>query len=259
MTSNRHVRLDFEDGIAWVTIDRVDALNALNQEVLRDLLTVFSEVERDPSVRVLLLTGAGEKAFAAGADISEMTEMGPAEAAAFSKLGHSVCTALEAMSIPTIALVRGFALGGGTELALACDFIVAAESAVFGLPEVSLGVIPGFGGTFRLVSRVGAARAKELIFSGRRVRSDEALRMGLANVVVTKDELFEEGKRLGAQIAQNSKGAIAAAKTLIREASGGDGSGRADAEALGFGSLFGQKDQIEGMKAFSEKRKPKFK
>lgn len=259
MTPNQSVRVEADEGVAVVTIDRPEALNALNRDVLVALVKAIDEVEQNKSIRVLVLKGAGEKAFVAGADISEMKEMSSAEATTFAKLGQSVCERLETLSKPSIALVNGFALGGGTELALGCDFILASDSATFGLPEVSLGVIPGFGGTFRLTKRVGAALAKELIFSGRRVKADEALRIGLVNQVVPKETLLSEGKKLALTIAQNSATAIAAAKALIRDAYGADFAARADAEALSFGGLFAQADQVEGMKAFSEKRKPKFK
>lgn len=256
--TNKWIRTETNDGIAIITIDRPAALNALNREVLQELSFALEQVEKDESVRVLMLKGGGEKAFIAGADIAEMQDMKPDHAAVFSKLGHAACHRLESMSIPTIALVHGFALGGGTEFALACDFIIASESAVFGLPEVSLGVIPGFGGTFRLASRVGPAMAKELVFSGRRVMAAEALEIRLANRVVAKEALLEEGQKLAKSIAQNSKAAISVAKALIRDVFERESAARADLEALSFGSLFAQYDQREGMKAFAEKRKPKF-
>src|SRR6266545_2523915 len=170
-----------EGAVAVVTLNRPKALNALNSKTVTELLELSTELEMDPGVRVVILTGGGDKAFVAGADISEMAEMRPREARHFGELGGALMTAIETSDRPWIAAVNGFALGGGCELALACDFIYASKNARFGQPEVNLGVIPGFGGTQRLMRRLGIAKAKELVFSGDLVGADEALRIGLAD------------------------------------------------------------------------------
>ncbi len=252
-----------EPGICLIKISRPQALNALNTEVLHELKAVLSEKTRDSSVRVIVLTGDGEKAFVAGADIAEMRDKNSAEAVRFAQLGHEVTKLLELAPMPTIAAVHGYALGGGTELAISCDFIVASEKAVFGQPEVGLGIIPGFGGTVRLAKFVGFPRAKELIFSGERINAAQAKEMGLVNhVFEAKDaetflaQALELAKKIGSQ----SKPAIARAKLLMNEFSESIGLNfKLDAEALSFGQLFGSADQREGMGAFTEKRKPQFK
>lgn len=259
MKLNNLKRIDHESGVLILEISRPSALNALNTEVLQELFGCLREAAEDPAVRVVMLTGDGEKAFVAGADITEMAAKGQREAVEFSKLGNEVTKALELMPKPTIAAVNGYALGGGCELALACDFIVAVESAVFGLPEVSLGLIPGFGGTIRLMKRVGVSRAKELIFSARRMKSDEALQIGLVSQVFSKDEFRARALEVAVQIGRNSVSAVSAAKRLLNEFSESTGlSFKMDAETRAFGGLFGTLDQREGLSAFIEKRKPQF-
>ena len=247
-------------GVCVLKINRPQALNALNSALLRELREVLTTISRDPEVRALVLTGEGEKAFIAGADIVEMKDKSPGEAVEFSQLGHEVARLLEAMPKPTIAAVNGFALGGGTEMAIACDFIYASENAVFGQPEVGLGIIPGFGGTFRLPRFVGYPRAKELIFSGRKVKAPEAKEIGLANAVYPLVDLLPKAIEMAQMMADASATAVQKAKELINEFSGavGGGTNKVDAEAHAFGMLMGSHDQREGMGAFVEKRKPKF-
>jgi enoyl-CoA hydratase len=246
-------------GVCELTINRPEALNALNIGLLTALRERLTGIARDPSVRVLVIRGAGEKAFVAGADIREMQGMDRTQAARFSRQGHSVCMLLEEMPKVTIAAVHGFALGGGTELALACDFILASEKAQFGLPEVSLGVIPGFGGTIRLARVVGVARAKELVFSGDRIQAAEAKELGLIRTVYPQESFFAEVRAVATKIARQSLSAVITAKNLMNEFEETSGvHPKVDAEIYRFSALFGGADQLEGMKAFSEKRPARF-
>jgi enoyl-CoA hydratase len=246
-------------GVCELTINRPEALNALNIELLTVLRERLLEISKDPQVRVLILRGSGEKAFVAGADIRQMQGMDRAQAAQFSRLGHYVCMLLEHMPKVTIAAVHGFALGGGTELALACDFILASEKAQFGLPEVSLGVIPGFGGTIRLARAVGMPRAKELVFTGSRFQAHEAKELGLVRAVYAQDVFFAEVRALAERIARQSLSAVIAAKNLMNEFQETAGiHPKVDAEIHRFSGLFGGPDQIEGMAAFAEKRTARF-
>jgi len=248
-----------EQGIVILTISRPDALNALNVEVLKELRKALEKLAHDREVRVIVLRGDGDKAFVAGADIREMQSMNRGQATDFSRLGHSVCLMLENMPKVTIAAVHGYALGGGTELALACDFIMASEKAQFGLPEVSLGVIPGFGGTIRLARAIGTAKAKEILFSGHRFKADEAQSLGLIRQTFPHQEFFNEVLLFAKKISANSLHAIVSAKKLMNEFEETVGTHlKVDAEAHQFGSLFESHDQKEGMNAFVEKRAAKF-
>jgi enoyl-CoA hydratase len=245
-----------------VTISRPKALNALNPEVIAGLAQVLDDTAaaaRAGQVRALVLTGAGEKSFVAGADIAAMADMSEGTAREFARAGHGVGEALAGLPIPTIAAVNGFALGGGCELALACDFIYAAENAKFGQPEVKLGVIPGFGGTQRLLRRVGNALARELVYTGAIIGAEEALRIGLVNRVLPPAELISAARATAATIAQMGPLAIAEAKKVMRE---GEGRTLRDANQLeidGFAGCFETEDQKEGMSAFLEKRAAAFK
>jgi enoyl-CoA hydratase len=249
-----------DSGVVVVSINRPDALNALNQAVLLELKKTLMELSSDADARVIVLRGEGDKAFVAGADIREMQNMTRGQATDFARLGHSVCLLLEQMPKVTIAAVHGFALGGGTELSLACDFIMASEKAQFGLPEVSLGVIPGFGGTIRLSRAIGTAKAKEILFSGYRFKAEEAKSLGLIRQVYPQDQFFNEVMTQAKKIASNSLGAILSAKKLMNEFEETVGTHlKVDAEAHQFGTLFESFDQREGMNAFVEKRAAKFK
>lgn len=256
----KNLKLEMHDpGVRIIKIARPDVLNALNTETLRELRDVLRAESQSAETRVVILTGDGDKAFIAGADIAEMKDKSVQDGIEFAQLGHEVSKLLELMPKPTIAAVNGFALGGGTEMAIACDFIVASDKAVFGQPEVSLGIIPGFGATMRLAKFVGLPRAKELIFSGRRVKSDEAKEIGLANHVFPAAELMKHVLDLARQISAHSFGAVARSKQLMNEFSESVGlSHKLDAEAYAFGHMFGSADQREGMSAFVEKRKAKF-
>ena len=246
-------------GIRIVKISRPKALNALNTQTLRELKNALMAASADTAVRVVVLTGEGDKAFIAGADIVEMKDKSSGEGVDFAQLGHEVTKLLELMPKPTIAAVNGYALGGGTEMAIACDFILASEKAVFAQPEVGLGIIPGFGATLRLAKFVGLPRAKELVFSGRRIKADEAKAIGLANQVHPASEFMEKVLELAKMISLNSRSAVARSKQLMNEFSESTGlNHKLDAEAHAFGRLFGSKDQREGMGAFVEKRKPNF-
>lgn len=259
MAERSFVRLEHDGPISILTIDRQDKLNALNAQVVAEILDAATEVRTRRGVRALIVTGAGEKAFIAGADIAGMKDMRLEQARSFAQAGHSALYALEALPVPVIAAVNGFALGGGTEVALACDFIYASEKAKFGQPEVKLGVIPGFGGTQRLARRVGIAMARELVFTGAVIGADEALRIGLVNRVVPAADLLATARATATTIAQMGPLAISEAKKVMRE---GEGRSLRDANALeieGFAGCFETDDQKEGMAAFLEKRAPQFK
>jgi enoyl-CoA hydratase len=245
-----------EGATAVVTVNRPEARNALDPETVDALIAAMAELEADPTVRCVILTGGGDKAFVAGADIKAMAELDAAGARAFAERGHRLGETLEASRLPVIAAVNGWALGAGCELALACDFIYAARTARMGFPEVGLGVIPGFGGTQRLVRRVGVARARELITSGVVIDAAEAARIGLANVVTEASGLMARCRATAGEIAGKAPRAVAAAKRAIRA---GDDAPMRDAlaeERRLFSELFSTQDQKEGMRAFIEKREP---
>ncbi|NVJ03365.1 enoyl-CoA hydratase/isomerase family protein [Myxococcus sp. AM009] len=247
-----NIRLEQEGAVATLLIDRPKALNALNTKTLQELESALKSLPAD--VRVLIVTGGGEKAFVAGADIAEMAALTDAQAQEFGALGHRVMAALEALPIPTIAAVNGFALGGGSELALACDFIYASEKARLGLPEVGLGVIPGFGGTQRLTRLVGRARAKELIFTGDRIDAAKAKELGMVLEVLPADGLLAHCRAVAEKMLKNSPLAISKAKQVIEAGADQDLRAANEIERKAFGDLFGSEDQREGMKAFLEKR-----
>jgi len=252
-----------DDGpVRVVTINRPDVLNALNEQVIAELTTVVEGVAADAhgadGVRGLLLTGTG-KAFVAGADIAAMSNMQPPAALAFAGRGHALGEMLAALPVPTLAAVNGFALGGGCELALACDFIYASQKAKFGQPEVNLGVIPGFGGTQRMLRRVGMARALELCMTGEMIRADEALRIGLVNKVVAPDELLATATQTLQLIATKGPLAVAKVKEVIHRGANLPLPEAGDLEEAAFASLFATADQSEGMAAFLGKREAQFK
>jgi len=253
------IDLDYQDQIAIITVNQPGKLNALDSERLRSLLLRIQEATLNPAVRVIVLTGAGERAFVAGADIKEMASLNADEGRAFGELGHAVASALENSTQPVIAAVNGYAFGGGCELALACDIRLASRNAVFAQPEVALGILPGWGGTQRLPRIVGPGIAAELIYTGRRVEADEACRIGLVNAVHEPDELMAKALEMARQIAANSPRSVQEAKRLIALTRGSARRDGLAAEATTFGAAFGTPDQIEGMTAFVEKRKPAFK
>jgi enoyl-CoA hydratase len=238
-------------GVCVVTIDRQDALNALDVETLTELRDRLREVAADESVRTVVLTGAGEKAFVAGADIKYMSGLGPDDAKGWGALGHEAARLLETMPKPTIAAINGFALGGGCELALACDIRYASSRAKLGQPEINLGIVPGWGGTQRLARVCGIGVAKELIFSGRTVDAQEALRIGLVNALA--DPVLDKALETARELAAKSPVALALAKRLVNMSPGA-----LDAEADAFGELFASEDAREGLTAFVEKRAANF-
>ena len=252
------VEVTHDGHVSTLTINRPEKLNALSQEVLSDLSAAIETLSRKDEVWAAVITGTG-KAFVAGADIAAMKGMTEDEGRAFGALGHGVFTAIENLSCPVIAAVNGFALGGGCELALACDFIFASSKAKFGQPEVNLGIIPGFGGTQRLPRRVGSALARELIYTGKMINAEEALRSGLANAVFEPDELLAAATKTAGEIASKGPLAVAAAKRLIRDGVDLPLPEANRLEQAAFGEAFGTEDQSEGMAAFLEKRSPAFK
>lgn len=250
--------LDVRDGIGTITIERPKMLNALSSEVLVELGSLLGEVEKSNTIDVLLITGSGEKAFVAGADISEMKDKNAILGKEFSKEGNDVFSKLAHLRQPTIACINGFALGGGCELALACDIRLAAYNAKFGQPEVGLGIIPGFGGTQRLPRLVGTGIAKELIFTGKVIDVEEAHRIGLVNHVYEQAELLQEGMKLAKSIQKNAYLAVTGSKTVIDSGLDMSLENGLKFEAEMFGALFATNDQKEGMDAFVNKRKPDF-
>ena len=252
------VDVERRDGVAVVTVNRPEALNALDVAHLTDLRDRLAELAEDAETRVVVLTGAGEKAFVAGADIKYMQALGTLEARRWGDLGHECARLLETMPKPTIAAVNGYALGGGCELALACDIRLAAGTAKLGQPEIDLGIIPGWGGSIRLARTTSLGYAKELVMSGRRVDADEALARGLVNAVHEPDELMEKTLELAATLAAKSPLALAYAKEAVNVALQGEHAANLETEARLFAMLFSSEDQKEGMAAFVEKRKPDF-
>jgi len=247
-----------EDAVAVVTVSRPEALNALDRGTTAELLEVVQGLSADDAVRCVVLTGAGSKAFVAGADIAEMSRMSADEARRFAALGHSLMSAIGAAPQPWLAAVNGFALGGGCELALACDVRLASESARFGQPEVGLGITPGFGGTQRLPRAVGAGWAAYLVLSGRTITAEEALRIGLVQAVLPADQLLPEARRLAAEIAAKGPLAVRYAKAALRAATATDLETGQGVERDLFALCFASGDQKEGMAAFLEKRAPRF-
>lgn len=247
-----------EPGIYLLTINRPKSLNALNADTLDEIAAAVAEVGGDSGARALLVTGAGEKAFVAGADISQMQNFDSAQAQAFSERGNRTFRALEMLSVPVVALVNGYALGGGCELAMACDWIVASERAMFGQPEVNLGVVAGFGGTQRLTRLVGRAMAMDLLVTGRMVKADEALRIGLVNQVVAPEQILEKGLDIARSIASKGPVAVRLTKQIVQRGQDLDLANACQQEAYAFGLCCATEDQKEGMKAFLEKRPAKF-
>jgi enoyl-CoA hydratase len=250
------IRVEREDAVAVVTVDRQDALNALDVDTLTELRDRLSELAGDDGARAVILTGAGEKAFVAGADIKYMSGLNVDQAKAWGALGHEAGRLLETMPKPTIAALNGFALGGGCELALACDIRYAASNAKIGQPEVNLGIIPGWGGTQRLARVCGLGVAKELIYTGRTVDAEEALRIHLVTAV--HDPVLDKARETAALLASKGPVALRLMKELSNRALGGDHAANLEAEGETFGELFSSEDAKEGLTAFVEKREPRF-
>jgi len=248
-----------EGPVAIIKFNRPKALNAINPQVNADVHQALDEIEKDPSIRVLVLTGEGEKAFIAGADIGYMVNLSPLEARKWSEDGHALGFRFESFPIPIIACVNGFALGGGAEMAMACDFIYASETAKFGQPEINLGVIPGYGGTQRLPRLVGKARAKELCMSGVVISAQEAKEIGLVNKVFPPDKLWEETMKMARLIASKGGVSLRTVKQCIDRGFDTDLRRGCQMETDAFGLCMSSPDGKEGMTAFLEKRKPNFK
>lgn len=246
------------ENIGVLKINRPKALNAINEKVLSEIDAQIDEIDSDRDLRVLIITGSGEKAFVAGADITELADLDSEKALAFAKRGQAVMRRLEILKIPVIAAVNGFALGGGTELACACDFIFASENAKFGQPEVLLGLMPGFGGTQRLARFVGIGNARELIYTGDQINAQQALEMGLVNKVFKQDKLLDETLKVARTISQRAPLGVAACKEAINDGYDVSLDKGLQFEADLFGDLFDTDDVKEGTKAFLEKRPPKF-
>jgi enoyl-CoA hydratase len=252
------VLYEVKDGIATITINRPEVLNALNMQVLTELLDVIGVASADEEVRVVVLTGAG-RSFVAGADIAQMKDFTTRQGLAFGDLGHSVMLAFETMDKPVIAAVNGFALGGGTEISLGCDFIYASTKARFGQPEVNLGIIPGFGGTQRLARTVGMNKARELIYTGNIIDAAEAMRIGLVAEVFEPEELMDRVMERAALLKSKGPVAVSTAKRIMNKGADISLDAALEFEKQAFGALFGTEDQTEGMTAFLEKRDADFK
>ena len=259
MSSYENILFSQEAGIGYVTIHRPKALNALNAATVDELDRLLDEIARDAAIQVVIVTGSGEKSFVAGADITEMRPLGAIAGRAWGQKGQAVFTKMENLPQPVIAAVNGFALGGGCELALACDIRIASEKAKFGQPETGLGITQGFGGTQRLPRIVGKGRAKEILFTADMIDAAEAYRIGLVNKVVAPEELMTAAKAMAGRIMKRSASAVQLAKAAVnRGIEAGLENGIAY-EAEVFGLCFATEDQKEGMTAFVEKRKPEFK
>lgn len=255
MNTGESVRTDKKSGIAIIILNARDGMNVLDWEALERLSDALEGIDRDSEARAVIITG--EKNFSAGADIKKMRDMTPSEAETFSKLGHRVCNHIEGMGKPVIAAIRGYALGGGCEIALACDLRIAAENAKLGQPEINIGLIPGFGGTQRLARLVGLGKAKELILAGGLIDAKEAELIGLVNHVVKSDELMKRAEEMATVIAQKSLPVIKAAKKLINASQ--DMQKGLERETISFSKCFGMQDHLEGINAFIDKRTPRFK
>lgn len=253
-----NILVDTTNGLATITINRPKKLNALNSATIAELSNTFKTLEEDKNVKVIIITGSGEKAFVAGADISEFANFSIEEGGRLARLGQeSLFNLVENLSTPVIAAVNGFALGGGLELAMACHFRIASDNAKMGLPEVSLGVIPGYGGTQRLPQLVGKGKAMELIMTASMISAEDAKDYGLVNHVVTLEELMPLTEKLASKIMRNSSVAISAAIRAVND-NFKDGVNGYETEIAEFGDCFGTEDFKEGTTAFLEKRKPKF-
>lgn len=255
----KNILCGIKEGIATVTVNRPQSLNALNSEVLNELECVLYGLEQDKTVQVVILTGAGEKAFVAGADIKEMADMNSYQGHQFAIQGQRLMLFMEKMSKPVVAAVNGYALGGGLELALACDFIYASDNARFGFPEVTLGIIPGFGGTQNLARLIGPNKAKELVFSGRMIPAAKARDWGIVNEICAQAELADKALALAREIAKNGSLGVGYAKNAIVNGLNMTKEDGFRYESSLFGVLFATEDQKEGMGAFVEKRKAEFK
>ena len=259
MMAFNNIRVETEDGLATITVSRPKALNALNAETIAELEQAFSELEHDDTTRVVIITGEGDKAFVAGADITELKKAGLFATKQISERGHRVLSRIETSDLISIAAINGFALGGGCELAMACDIRYAADTAKLGQPEVNLGTIPGYGGTQRLPRLVGKGKALELLLSGNMVGGEEAMSIGLVDAVFPAAELMEKAKKLAGKILSKGPLAVVAAKSCVRQGLESSLTAGCALEISEFSALGASEDKNEGMTAFLEKRAPDFK
>jgi enoyl-CoA hydratase len=257
--SYKHLLYQKEDGIGLVTVNRPEVLNALDSRVFAEIFKLFQEIEDDPDVGVVILTGSGQKAFIAGVDVSGMKDKSGVEIEAFVAVARKTGDRIFSLSKPVIAAVNGFALGGGWEMAMNCDLIIASQNARFGQPEISLGIVPGGGAMQKLARTIGLARAKELVYTGDIIDADRALAMGLVNKVVPPESLMTEAKALARKLLSKSGVALAFAKKAINSGTAMSLDAGIDLDETFFARCFDTEDQKEGMKAFLEKRKPRFK
>ena len=255
----KNIIFKIEEQIATITFNRPEVLNALNEASLKEFSHAIDNVAENGDISVLILTGAGDKSFVAGADIREFLKFNALKAKLFSEMGHSIVNKLQEMPIPVIAAVNGFALGGGCEVVIACDFIYASENAMFGLPEINLGIIPGFGGTQRLPRLIGKNRAKEMIFTGKMVPAAEAQTMGLVNKVCAQDELMDDVLNVAKIIVAKGKVSLRAAKQAINTGMDVDLKTGCRIEIDAFAICLASPDAKEGTQAFLEKREADFK
>jgi enoyl-CoA hydratase len=254
----QNIKYDLKEGLAFVTVNRPKALNALNMDVLNEMIQVFTEIEKDDQVKAVIVTGEG-RSFVAGADIAQMKTLNAVEGRNMMQTGHDLMNMIESLEKPVIAAVNGFALGGGCELAMACDIRLASEKALFGQPEVGLGIIPGFGGTQRLARLIGKGMAKYLILTGENIKADEALRLGLVQKVFPPETLLEEAEKIARKIMSNAPIALASAINAINNGLDMDMKSASAYEVQSTTVCFASEDKDEGMGAFLEKRKPEFK
>ncbi len=246
------------EGIAIITINRPEARNAVNKEIMVEALEALEDIKSDEGVRVVILTGAGEKAFSSGADIKAIREMSPPQAKEFSKIGQKLCSSLQNLEKPVIAAINGYALGGGLELAMACDLRIASEDARIGQTETNIGLIPGWGGTQMLPRLIGVTKAKELIFTGKIIDAKTAEQLGLVNMVVQSSKLKESARQLAVELASRAPVAIKVAKALINKGAEASLDAALALETEGFGVVASSEDLKEGISAYTEKRKPTF-
>lgn len=254
MGSQQYIQVEKKEDVAIVRINRPEKLNAMNIDVIKEMGSLMDQLEKDDSVKVVIVTGTGEKAFSAGADIEYMSKISPLEAEQYAITGHSTLNRIDNMSKPVIAAVNGYALGGGCELALSCDIRIASKNAAMGQPEVTIGICPGWGGTQRLMRAVGPARAKELIYTGKRISADEAFQIGLVNKVVELPQLMDECMNIAKQIAKNSAIAVRVSKTLLNRGMDSDINTGLKLEIFGWSLCFTHADRQQRMTAFLQKK-----
>lgn len=259
MLNFEHILYDKDKGVATITINRPEALNAFSKEVVEEILNALDDIRTDETVRVAVLTGAGEKAFSAGADIKAMVGMTALKARELSLMGEKLCSALENLEKPVIAAINGYALGGGLEVAMACDLRVASETARMGQTEINIGLIPGWGGTQRLTRLIGKTKAKELVFTGKMIDAKTAEQLGIVNLVASADKFRESVREFAQELASKAPVAVKVSKALINKGSDISLDSAIALEREGFGVVASSEDLKEGVAAFTEKRKPQFK